>query len=230
MAELTSKLLRDMDEYPIRKKTKTFLRNVLIKILGTDELPGKYHYKSMLVNVPKLDATMHVIEIFLSECEDKIKPFRDVNISIDRLRFHLSMLDTYARYAGHCVSPTPPTVKIKHSVTERPWETSQVPNIGSGSNMPTPDQVAQIRNGQMVPTTQQQQETVVQTSPNAIPINPPNIPITTPPGGRLMPQAPPPMQPMYVGGMPMMGGMVPQMQPQMQMPMMRQGFNSNMHW
>ena len=85
-------------QYKLRKKSWTTIRKIFKTIfdLGDDNTMSKFHYRAVILNIPEIDAKLHVISKLIKKLESWSQII-GVTFEADKFEEHLKNLETYAR-------------------------------------------------------------------------------------------------------------------------------------
>ena len=100
-AEAQTAIFTDMleSQHKFRKKTWKVLRDLFREIfqMGNDETMAKYTYKATLLNIPEIDAKLHVMGMILKAIDPWCTTLLKTPVESEKFEKHLINLEVYAR-------------------------------------------------------------------------------------------------------------------------------------
>lgn len=106
-------------QHKFRKKTWTVVRTLFLKILGIEkeEDLSKFRYKATILNIPDVDAKLHVFGAVMAAAKSYIEKLLGIDLHVKEFNRHMKNLETYVKL---CAWITTAVGKNGQTTTARP--------------------------------------------------------------------------------------------------------------
>ena len=86
-------------QHKFRKKTWNVVRTLFLKVLGLekDDDLKKFKYKATILNIPDVDAKLHVFGAVMAAAKPYIEKIMGVDLRLDDFNAHMKNLETYVK-------------------------------------------------------------------------------------------------------------------------------------